>query len=271
MGRGLKAFLAGGVFLYAAGASAETPPAPSPSLLCEPRRSQDRFEALTGPGEIRLASGGVARLAGIRFPVEEKEKQAGADWLRSFQGAVIRISALAGEPDRWGRLPAAVAAEHEAGPIDLGRGLVAAGLALVDAGEAERLCEPALLAAEARAREWGLGVWRAGGYKPIAAGDLETLRGRVGQFALVEGRVRSVGERAQRTYLNFGADWASDFTVTLPKRTWQRMREQGVSAAGLRGRRVRVRGIVEEWRGPEITINSPEMVEILDSDRSPSR
>ena len=116
----------------------------------------------------------------------------------------------------------------------------------------------------------GLGLWRLERYKPVAADDLERLKGLVGRFALIEGRVRSVGERQQRTYLNFGADWNTDLTITIPKRTWQTMRDRGVTAAHLRGRRVRARGMVEEWRGPAITIMAPEMLEILDGE-SPRR
>ena len=88
----------------------------------------------------------------------------------------------------------------------------------------------------------------------------------MGRFALVEGRIRSIGERRERTYLNFGADWNTDLTITIPKRTWQTMRERGLTAALLRGRRVRARGMVEEWRGPAITIMAPEMLEILDGE-----
>jgi hypothetical protein len=144
-------------------------------------------------------------------------------------------------------------------------------LAIVDAGEADRLCQPELLAAEARARELRLGLWRSDRYKPIAAAEVEMLRSRVGQFALVEGRIRSVGARTQRTYLNFGADWNADFTITIPQRTWRTMRERGLSAPALKGRRVRARGMVEEWRGPAMTIMAPEMLEILDEDISRRR
>jgi endonuclease YncB( thermonuclease family) len=216
MRRGLKAGLAALGAVVACGAAGQEPaPAPAPeaarSPVCEPRRSQDRIEALTERGEIRLASGRIAKLAGIRLAEEPAHAQAGADWLRSFHGSPVEVAALAGEPDRWGRLAAILTVPSDAGPIDLNRGLVAAGLAMVDAGEADRLCQPELLGAEARARELRLGLWRSDRYKPVAAADLETLRSRIGQFALVEGRIRSVGERSRRTYLNFGGDWKRRF------------------------------------------------------------
>jgi endonuclease YncB( thermonuclease family) len=237
-----------------------------PSAACARERSTDRIAAVAGRGEIRLASGGIARLAGLRQPEEPAHAAAAAAaaaLIESFKGNPVEVAAT-GAPDRWGRLPAVVTAATEAGPVDLGRALVAAGLAIVDAGEADRLCPPGLLAAEARARAWGLGLWRGERYKPVAATDLERLKSLAGRFVLVEGRIRSVGERRQRTYLNFGADWTTDLTVTIPKRTWRTMRDRGLTAAGLRGRRVRARGLIEEWQGPAITIMSPEMLEILD-------
>jgi endonuclease YncB( thermonuclease family) len=249
-------------------AAQEAAPAPSAvrSPLCEPRRSEDRIEAPTERGEIRLASGRVAKLAGIRWAEDPRYAQAGAAWLRSFRGSPVEISALVSEPDRWGRIAAILAGRSDAGPIDLGRGLVAAGFAIADAGEADRLCQPELLAAEARARDLRLGLWRADRYKPVGAADVAELRQRIGQFALVEGRIRSVGERPRRTYLNFGGDWNADFPITIPQRTWQTMRERGLSAAALTGRQVRARGMIEEWRGPALTIMAPEMLEILDQE-----
>jgi len=80
----------------------------------------------------------------------------------------------------------------------------------------------------------------------------------------VEGRVRSVGERERRTYLNFGRAWSEDFTVTIPKRSWTILAGDGVSASGLRGRPVRVRGVLEEWNGPALTLSAPDALEILD-------
>ena len=115
--------------------------------------------------------------------------------------------------------------------------------------------------------EQGLGVWAADRYKPASADDIAHLRALAGRFALVEGRIRSIGERQQRTYLNFGSDWANDFTVIIPKRTWVIMRDRGLSARALNGRRVRGRGVVEAWRGPTMEIAVADMLEVLDQDR----
>jgi hypothetical protein len=74
--------------------------------------------------------------------------------------------------------------------------------------------------------------------------------------------VRGVGERRERTYLNFGSDWKSDFTITIPKRIWAALRERGVTAASLKGARVRARGVLEEWQGVALEITAADMLEV---------
>ena len=78
--------------------------------------------------------------------------------------------------------------------------------------------------------------------------------------------MRSVGERRERTYLNFGSDWKQDLTITIRKRTWAIMRERGLSAASLKGRRVRARGVLEEWQGVAVEITAADMLEVLGQD-----
>jgi hypothetical protein len=41
------------------------------------------------------------------------------------------------------------------------------------------------------------------------------------------------------------------------------MRERGLSAASLRGRRVRARGVIEEWQGVAVEITAADMLEVL--------
>jgi hypothetical protein len=76
----------------------------------------------------------------------------------------------------------------------------------------------------------------------------ERLRERIGSFVLVEGRIRSIGERKQRTYLNFGGLWAEDFTIIISKTTWKQMSDRGMGAEALNGRRIRARGILQPWQ-----------------------
>lgn len=221
--------------------------------------------AVDDRGELRFASGRIAVLSDLRLPEGEFALRAVAR-LREEVGAELGLSLHYGE-DRWGRLRVAAVTARGAGLVDLARILLEDGLALADPGEPDGLCRPELLQVEEEARRKGLGLWGRDGYKPMQADDEGELRQRIGQFVLVEGRIRSVGERRSRTYLNFSRQWERDFTVTIPRRTWTRMSGLGWTAESLRGRRVRVRGVLETWRGPALEITSTDSVEILDRER----
>lgn len=238
---------------------------------CEAKPAADRVVSVTEHGELRLASGGLAKLSGIRLATDPGERGRALARLRASAGLEAQTAALGTSVDRWGRTPAIVVISREGGATDLARDLVASGLALVDGGEADQLCRSDLLGFERGARDSGLGLWGADPDRVVSAEDLVRLRQRIGGFAVVEGRIRSVGERSRRTYLNFGRDWADDFTVTIPQPAWDTMRHRGMTAGTLRGRRIRVRGIVEDWRGPAITLGSADLLEILEGEASTRR
>jgi hypothetical protein len=149
---------------------------------------------------------------------------------------------------------------------DLARHLVGGGLALWDPGTAG-IVRPDLPALEAAARKRSLGLWAEARYKAIPVRQVDRMRAWIGRFVLVEGRVRSVGERQARTYLNFGSDWTRDFTIVIPKRTWSEMTVRGVTAAALKGRRIRARGVLEDWQGPALSVTVPETIEVIENER----
>jgi hypothetical protein len=229
---------------------------------CGRPAGEDAIVSVTVRGELVVASGRMLTLLDIRLPEEDEALGQSRAALQALAGRRITV-ATAGAPDRWNRIAAEVSLLEETASASLAGRLVDDGLALVDAGERRALCRPDLLGREDRARAACKGVWASVGHGPVAAAETARLLGLVGRFALVEGVVRSVGERRERTYLNFGADWASDLTVTIPKRAWATMGERGVSAAALRGRRVRARGLLEEWQGVAVEITAPDMLEVL--------
>jgi endonuclease YncB( thermonuclease family) len=226
--------------------------------FCAPPADRDRVTAVSVEGELALASGAQTRLADIRLPDDASYRADALGWLKRYEQGDAHVAL--GAPDRWGRSPARVAVTG----ADLARSLVERGLALVDAGESQRLCEPDLLRLESQARAKKQGLWAEEANWPVRAEDEARLRERIGRFVLVEGRILSVGERGQRTYLNFGRNFTQDFTITIPKRSWAIMKDRGLSAASLRGRRVRARGLLEAWNGTALTIEVPDLFEVLD-------
>jgi Staphylococcal nuclease homologue len=230
---------------------------------CPAIAGSDRLAEVAPDGSLSLATAGLARLSGIRLADDGPHRATAIAWLVGRVGQDLTTRA-AGPRDRWGRIPVRLAAPSDR--EDLAAALVAAGLAMVDPTHPEGLCDPQLLATEQSARERGLGLWAEARYKPLAV-DAPALGERAGQFAIVEGRIRSIGEREQRTYLNFGSDWSSDFTIILPRRVWTGLVDRGFTAGALRGRRIRARGILENWQGTAITVIVPEMLEVVHNGR----
>jgi len=79
----------------------------------------------------------------------------------------------------------------------------------------------------------------------------------------VEGRVMDVAVVRGRTFLNYGSDWRSDFTVSIAARDWRRFEDSGISADDYLGRRIRVRGWLKSRNGPMIDVTHPEQIEVL--------
>lgn len=235
---------------------------------CVAAETPDRLQGVTQQGDLILEGGRLAKLASIRLPDDRTGRSEALGWLEARTGLSVMIRA-GPAPDRWNRLPAHIRLTEGDDPADLALGLVAAGLALVDPQADRAFCRPDLLTFEATARAQSLGLWKDGRYNPLDVGQADRLRERIGTFVLVEGHVRTVGERRQRTYLNFGGHWAEDFTIIVPGRTWKLMAERGLGAAALKGRRIRARGILESWQGTALTVQVPEMIERLAGERLP--
>jgi endonuclease YncB( thermonuclease family) len=248
-----------------------TTPAASRAKLrpgCTLEAQPDRLQDLTPEGDLILGSGRFAKLSGIRLPDMPPYRDQALAWLRGQAGQPVLVQGKDSR-DRWGRISADIRVSGAPQSLDLGRGLVEAGLALVDPGPELAFCQPELLALEAAARERRLGLWADARYNPIDVDQVDRLRDRVGSFVLVEGRVRSVGEREQRTYLNFGGLWAEDFTIIVSRKTWRLMADRGLGAEALKGRWIRARGILQSWQGTALSIEMPEMIERLEASRPP--
>ncbi|MCJ2050132.1 thermonuclease family protein [Methylobacterium sp. J-070] len=223
-----------------------------------------RAEILSGigpRGEILLGSGARVVPDSLRWPDVPEAAAAAQAWLVARRGSAVTVVPR-GQPDRWDRARADI--QIADGDDDLAGGLIGAGLALADANEADSLCRPALRLVEAAARARRLGIWR----EPLpAAQDGPALRALAGRFVIVEGRVRHVGERGARTYLDFAPPGADALTVTVSKRTWRMVHARGLSAASSEGQRVRVRGILEVWRGPTLEAGADAIEVLGESDR----
>jgi micrococcal nuclease len=203
-------------------------------------------------GTLRLDDGATLRLAGIDLPRRPLALTAAQPWppadaardglRRLTTGAPIRIAPTNESPDRYGR-------RHVFAFLADGRSvqgeMVAAGLARARFLPGESECFQSLLAGEKPARDGRLGLW-GGQQTAIAETDDPSLLQRTGLYAVVEGRLVSVGHGAPMTFLDFGRDYRRDFTVMLSPQVAKGLAAAGVAVDELTGKRVRVRGVIED-------------------------
>ncbi|HYS47780.1 MAG TPA: thermonuclease family protein, partial [Xanthobacteraceae bacterium] len=128
----------------------------------------------------------------------------------------------------------------------------------------DRACAAELLARERAARDAKLGLWAEPYYVIRRAEDPAALATERGRFAIVEGRVLSVRESGGTIYVNFGRRWTQDFTVTISKRNERTFTDAGVAPKRLEGRRVRIRGWIEQRGGPWVEATRPEQIELAE-------
>lgn len=221
-----------------------------------------------------LDDGREVRLAAIEVPPIPlpQEPGAAADGAPSRNGLatllegteVVLKQAEPQKTDRYGRVVAFAATAREGVEHSVQGELIAAGLARVAARVGSRGCAAELLARENAARSAKLGLWAGSYYDTLNADNPADVLAARGRFALVEGRVVSVRESGATIYVNFGRRWTEDFTVTILKRNARNFAAAGLDPKILAGRRVRVRGWIEERGGPWIEAARPEQIEITD-------
>lgn len=208
---------------------------------------------------LQLADGRTIRLAGVFVPPKER---AGAVALVAslVAGNGVSLGNLSGQGDRYGRFSAHAFA---GGGGWIQGELLRRGLAIALTFRDDRACAKALLTAETEGRLAKAGLWASPDFA-IARSENPSLLGQRNGYQIVEGRVLSVGKTATTVYLDFGRNWATDFTVTVSTSDAALFESEGMVLHDLEGRRVRVRGWLAESNGPMIKVDHPEQIEVLE-------
>ena len=162
------------------------------------------------------------------------------------------------QPDLYGRLPVHL---FHRGQWLQGK-LLKQGKALAYALGDNSACRKALLDAETQNTERRDNYWQSKGIE-FRATDLNLLSGKLGHFVLITGRILSVGDRERRLYLNFGENWAHDFTVSVAKQGAGKFKGNLSSLSNLKGKKVQVRGVLEYNRGPLIRVVDEIQIQVL--------
>lgn len=258
------AVLAAAGFLLFAPAVADGSESPDVCPFAGVREVQ--FGAAASGNAFFTEAGEVVLLAGILAPAQDTEGEhsfaVNKDALFGLiENRVVTLAFTGAEQDRYGRLLAQVFAD---GAWLQGQ-LLREGLARAAPDLSTARCAEALLAAEAVARERGAGHWGTGRFTVTTPARLEEdEEGFAGTFQIVEGTVLSVGDYRGRYFLNFGEDRQTDFTVTVSPEDMRNFRAADMDLESLEGRRIRVRGWLEAYNGPNMPIAAPSVIEVMD-------
>lgn len=215
--------------------------------------------ALDGKPEVRLVGLQAPKLALGRknfkaWPLAPESRDALA---RLTLGETVSLFAGGAATDRHGRHLAHLRLAD--GRWVQGE-MLRAGWARVYSFPDNRSLTAEMLTLEREARTAGKGIWAHPNYavrRPDGLADL------IGRFELVEGDVFAAEIRKGTGYINFGADWRTDFTLVVRRPWLKTFADKRIDIAGLAGKRLRVRGWLKSYNGPSIEITHPEQIEIL--------
>lgn len=214
-------------------------------------------------GVLVLADGRALILEGIRLPMgaadhapERLADEARATLLTMAREGLITGTAIRPKQDRYDRV-------RVQGFTDqwLQRVLLEQGMARVAISPDRDECAGELYGFEAAARKAGRGLWAQAAYRIRT--DRDDWHPDIGSFQLIEGKVGRFTTRDGATVLDFGSDGRSRLLVSIAG--GDRRGFRGLDLDSLQGRRLRVRGIVQDSNGrPMIALANPAQVEFLD-------
>lgn len=215
-------------------------------------------------GEVRLVGIQAPKLPLGRkgfetWPLAPEAKEALAE---IALGKKLALSFGGVRRDRYGRWLAHlhVIENDQPGPWVQGE-MLRRGLARVYSFPDNRAFVEEMLNLERDARAAGQGIW-ALPYYAIRGTDPGVLRSLRNSFQVIEGRVADAAQVKGWTYLNFGADWRTDFTVAIKYRDLKAF-DGILEPLTLKGQAIRVRGWLKEKNGPVIEVTHPEQIEVL--------
>lgn len=220
------------------------------------------------PQTIQLDDGSLLRLSGIHLPDLEVHEVGDfaltahkilSDMLEG-QSIIIHHTKKKdwGRINRMGHTLAHI--ERQSDKAWIQGSLIALGLAQTRTGQRTPEMAAQMYTLETAARTQKQGIWNDARFQIINADEAsQHLR----SLKIVEGKVQSVSTKNSRTYINFGKDWRSDFTVIIEPGSKRLFSKAGYDVLNWGGKHIRVRGWIGEYNGPFITVNHPQAIEIL--------
>ena len=229
---------------------------------------QTSIRAVNQLGELELSDGRTLNLVGLDFKKNDQKRaviEAQLHTIIALQ-SLVRVYMWHKEPDRWGRTLGDVVIPLGESTASLSAMMIDGDFAFVQPNPAlSTLCIHALKSIEVQARAAKRGVWAHDDWLLHASQNFNStdVSRFEGTFAIMEGRVHSVGVRKNATYLNFGVFGSQALTVVIAPRIWLALEEQGLNRKRLKNAKVQVRGVLEKRRTLTMRIHHVEDVDIL--------
>lgn len=230
-----------------------------------------RLAGLDAAGDPILTDGRILRLVGLAPRQDPAETARFATEIARWRDLDLMLVG-SGPVDRWGRQPARLLVQSdsfETDPRDLATVLIEAGAAARLPEAAHAGCGVPPRTVKQTPKKVTAQNAAAGTNPPLAAStldghDIAALRAHTGRLVAIEGRIASVGERAQRTYLNFSRRRAEAGSVMMSRKLWRQMQDAGWTASGLSGKRLRARGVLSGQDGLLLEVTSALALELID-------
>lgn len=218
---------------------------------------------------IKLSNGKLLRYIGLDTP-EVRSKKDGkfiydpqpfsleaTEYNRKLvQGKTIRVEFDLEKQDKYGRL----LGYCFVGDTFINAKLIQEGLAVLYTYPPNVKYVDKFVSLQRQARAKKQGLW--GSYEVI---DHDQAHNYIGQIRTVKGRVLSTYKSSKCVFLNFGTNYKSDFTVVIFNNSFGAFASQSIDPVTFyRNKIVEVSGRVREYNGPEIIVNTPHEIQILD-------
>lgn len=220
--------------------------------------AEGRVSGQNNPGTVLLETG-VALHPALIAPQDL------APLLPDLRGRTVRAYGTS-PPDRHGRLPVQIilsAAPERWWQAET----VGAGLARVWTNDPPDAALTALLAQEDEARRHNRGHWSRPDWQPVCADTPDALH--TGAFALIQGTIRRASLRQGTLWLDFGADWRTDTSATLPAPVLKALPKDRRQPAFWTGKTVEIRGWVQG--GPRLDLTAAGQIRLLPAEMPPCR
>ena len=214
---------------------------------------------------VKLSDGQLLRYIGIDTPETRVKKHGQFIWQpqpfaveakkynqKLVENKSVRIELDITKNDKYSRL----LGYCFVGEIFINAKLLEEGLAVLYTIPPNVKYSQQLIAAQKKARDNKRGIWAS--YATIDAKDAAQF---VNKACTVRGKVLSVRTSSKCTYLNFGADYKTDFTVVVFKQSYPSFAKKGIKHLSFyKDKTIKVTGRIKKYNGPEIIINGPEEI-----------